>query len=238
MNPLYNDKVLFETYTDYRDHHPEKIDKAKIINRGRKHDFNIREIEEYTDAGSFFSVGCGNGIEIEMAKKRGWMCEGYEINPELAGHISKQYDIRVYSGDFKQLKLRKDYYECLYVNHVIEHTKNPGNYLRKIYDILKPGGILFIGTPNINGLANKVKGLADSLKLRKNKGNYYGSWQHLFYYTPASLKFLLEQYYSFEVILMNNDIKIKKNARKIHRNFLDRLCYRTSFRLLAKKEIL
>ncbi len=236
INPLYIDKVLNETYADYRDHHPGKIDKDKIINRGRKHEFNIREIEEYTNVGNFFSVGCGNGIEIEIAKKRGWKCDGYEINQELARQISKRYDVIVYSGSFTELKLKKNHYECLYVNHVIEHTKEPGNYLRKIYDILKPDGILFIATPNISGLANKFKGVADSLKLRKNKGDYYGAWQHLFYYSPSSLKFLFEQYYNFKIILMNNDIRLKNKSRKIHRNFLDRLCYKTSFRLLAKKQ--
>ena len=235
LNPLYSDKWLFETYTAYREHNPDKIDKNILTGRGIKHEYNISQIEKYINAGRFFSVGCGNGVEIMVAKKRGWIAEGYEINEEWAKQLSKLHSANIYSGDFIKLPLKKEDYECLYINHVIEHLKEPHNYLKKMYGMLKPGGILYIGTPNINGLANRIKGLADSLKLRKKTAKYYGTRQHLFYYTPASLKFVLEKYYNFKVLLMNNDLKLNDRTKRVSRNIFDRLCYTTSFRLVAKK---
>ena len=35
---------------------------------------------------------------------------------------------------------------------VIEHLKNPYNILERLYPILKPGGTIYISTPNRNGI--------------------------------------------------------------------------------------
>jgi 2-polyprenyl-3-methyl-5-hydroxy-6-metoxy-1,4-benzoquinol methylase len=235
LNPLPGDKWLFETYTGYKEHNPDKMDKSILISRGIKHEFNISQVEKYTTAGRFFSVGCGNGVEIMVAKKRGWIAEGYEINEEWAKQLSKLHSADIYSSDFIRLPVKEENYDCLYINHVIEHLKEPHNYIKKMYNMLKPGGILYIGTPNINGLANRIKGLADNLGLRKNIAKYYGTKQHLFYYTPASLKFVLEKYYGFRVLFMNNDLNMNKRTKRVSRNIFDRLCYTTSFRLMARK---
>ena len=131
--------------------------------------------------------------------------------------------------------MKKNHYDCIYFNHVIEHTKEPHNYLKRIHEILKPGGIFYVATPNINGIANKIKGLMDYSGLRKNKGKHYDTWQHLFYFSPGSMKYLLESYYNFRILSMTNDLKLLKKSNSIHRSILDRLCYKTSFRTLAMK---
>ena len=236
LNPLYSDRWLLQTYTDYKEHKPDRIDENILLSRGIKHEYNISNVEEYINVGRFFSVGCGNGVEIMVAKKRGWTTEGYEINEEWARKLSNVHSADIYSGDFLSLPVKNNNYECLYINHVIEHLKEPHNYIKKMYAMLKPGGILYIGVPNINGVANRIKGFADNLGLRKNVAKYYGTKQHLFYYTPGCLRFVLEKYYGFMVLFMNNDLnRINKREEKVSRNFFDRLCYTTSFRLMAKK---
>ena len=235
LNPLYSDIYLSELYNKYNEHNLDRKDIDILKSRDIKHEFNIKQIEKYVSAGKFFSVGCGNGIEIAVALKRGWKPEGYEINSKLVQELSKLYQVQIYSGKFTELQLKKNFYDCVYFNHVIEHTKEPHNYLRRINEILKPGGILYLATPNINGIANKIKEIFYYTRLKKSKGKYYATWQHLFYFSPASLKYLLEEYYSFRVLSMSNDLKLKKKSNIVRRNFFDRLCYKTSFRTLAMK---
>ncbi len=235
LNPLYSDKYLSELYSDYKDHDINKLDRDKLERRDIKHEFNIRQIEKYTGAGKLLSVGCGNGIEIAVALKRGWVPEGYEINTAIARELSKKFSVQIYSGKFTELNLKKNHYDCIYFNHVIEHLKEPRNYLERINEVLKPSGILYVAAPNINGLANKIKGFMDKAGLKKNKGKHYDTWQHLFYFSPASMKYLLENQYNFRVLSMTNDFKLRKKKTGINPGILDRLCYTTSFRTLAMK---
>jgi predicted SAM-dependent methyltransferase len=236
LNPLYTDKWLIDSYAGYREHHPDKMDENLLLGRAIKHEYNISKVEEYINVGRFFSVGSGNGVEIMVAKKRGWIAEGYEINEEWAKKLSEIHSADIYSGDFTGLAVKSNNYECLYINHVLEHLKEPHNYIKKMYDMLRPGGILYIGIPNINGVANRIKGLADTMGLRKNVAKYYGTKQHLFYYTPANLRFVLEKYYGFRVLFMNNDLsRVNRRGNRVSRNIFDHLCYSSSFRLMAKK---
>jgi 2-polyprenyl-3-methyl-5-hydroxy-6-metoxy-1,4-benzoquinol methylase len=235
INPLYSDKYLSELYNTYNEHDLENIDTSKMQSRDIKHEFNLKQIEKYISPGNILSVGCGNGIELGVAIKRGWKPEGYEINQELVKELTKLYRVQIYSGEFSELELKKNHYDCIYFNHVIEHTKKPHNYLRRITGILKPGGILYIATPNINGIANKIKGFISRMRLTNKPGKYYDSWQHLFYFSPANLKYLLEEYYNFSVISISNDLKLGKNSNTVRRNIFDFLCYKTSFRILAVK---
>jgi 2-polyprenyl-3-methyl-5-hydroxy-6-metoxy-1,4-benzoquinol methylase len=41
---------------------------------------------------------------------------------------------------------------------VIEHVKNPLSEAKEIYRILKPGGIVFMVTPDVDGLWSKLLG--------------------------------------------------------------------------------
>jgi SAM-dependent methyltransferase len=235
LNPLYSDMYLSRLYSDYKDHDITKLDTDKQERRDIKHEFNIRQIEKFTGAGKLLSVGCGNGIEIAVALKRGWLPEGYEINKKLADELSRKFSVPIYSGKFTDLKLKKNNYDCIYFNHVIEHTKEPHYYLRRIHEILKPSGILFVATPNINGIANRIKDFMDSTGLRKNKGKHYATWQHLFYFSPGSMKYLLENHYGFRVLLMTNDFKLRKRSAGINTGIFNRMCFKTNFRTLAMK---
>lgn len=235
LNPLYSDTYLSEIYSDYKDHDIEKLDKDKLERRNIKHEFNIRQVEKFTGTGKLLSVGCGNGIEIAVALKRGWSPEGYEINKKLADELAGKFSVPIYSGKFTDLDLKKNNYDCIYFNHVIEHTKEPHNYLRRINEILRPSGILFVAAPNINGVSNRIKNFIDYTGLRKNKGRHYDTWQHLFYFSPRSMKYLLENRYGFRVLLMTSDFKVRKRSSSINTGIIKRMCLKTTFRTLAIK---
>ena len=66
--------------------------------------------------------------------------------------------------------------------HVIEHLENPQNELKILYELLKPGGILIVGTPNISSLAAKIF-----------QGNFrlFGPG-HLCLFTPKNLNGILQ----------------------------------------------
>ena len=48
------------------------------------------------------------------------------------------------------------YFDVILFYHVIEHLENPQNELKILYELLKRGGILIVGTPNVSSLAAKI----------------------------------------------------------------------------------
>jgi len=236
MNPQYTNNYLEVFYNNQHTktgkHHRYGYSKRpqELI-----HEFNLKQIESYVNVGYFLSVGCGDGIDLKVAKKRGWIAEGYEVNTVLINKLSKQLNVKIRTGDFCRMSYENCRYDCVYLNHVLEHTKNPQEYLKKIHSILKGRGVLYTACPNIGSLSNRIKTLLERIKVRKRVGRYYGTNKHLFYFTPYTLKHVLEEYYSFEVIYISNDIRPKVYDNNVNIPFLHHYPYKSSFRLIARK---
>lgn len=235
INPQYTDQFLADFYAKYQQkdfkHHRYGDDKSP---RFAKHQDNLNLIEEHGSKGRFFSIGSGNGIDMEVARKRGWEVEGYEIDKSFTENLSKSLDIKMYSGDFANLDLQSAFYDCVYMNHVIEHPKNPGEYLKQIRRIMKKDGILYLATPNINSLSIRLKRLLDVLKLRAKKRSYYDTWQHLTFYDPHHFAEILEKKYGFKVLHLSNDVK-KIEEGVVKNSWVDKFLFKSGFRLVAKK---
>ncbi|MDX1779440.1 MAG: methyltransferase domain-containing protein, partial [Thermodesulfobacteriota bacterium] len=78
---------------------------------------------------------------------------------------------------------------------VIEHLQEPRRDLKFVYDVLKPGGILFILCPNEGALIRKLSKLVFHLTFSKFmtplRVLYYQD--HLSYFTRRSLLALIKQ---------------------------------------------
>lgn len=234
MNPQYSDAYLTHFYNLYqageKQHHKYK---DASVPRKRLHEYNLTEIELYVDKGRFLSVGSGNGFDLEVALERGWEVEGFDLDEAFNKQLSDKLKIPVRSGIFMNIPYEKNYFDCVYLNHVLEHPKNPGEYLEKIKSILKPGGILYLACPNIDSISNRIKTGMEKLGLRNKKAKHYDTWQHLFYYNPMLLKKTLENQYEFTVVKVENDVAIT-DALKIQKGLVS-YPYKSSFRLLAQK---
>lgn len=234
MNPQYTEEYLNEFYGQTQEGE-SKHHKYEYSAEPRKlaHRLNLAEIEKHVPVGKFLSVGFGNGFDLEVALKRGWEAEGFDMDEEFNRKIAEKFKIPIYGGDLIELPLKKESYNCIYLNHVLEHPKNPGEYLEKIYSLLSPGGVLYIACPNINSLSSNFKNVIDFFGLRKKKAKHYDTWHHLFYYTPNKLKKLLEKHYNFRVLTTSNDIEITNDLKK--ESTLFPFPYKSAFRLLAQK---
>jgi 2-polyprenyl-3-methyl-5-hydroxy-6-metoxy-1,4-benzoquinol methylase len=69
--------------------------------------------------------------------------------------------------------------------HVLEHVHALHNYLSQINKLLKPGGRLFVAVPNYTS--------ADA-KLYKEFWAAYDVPRHLYHFSPASMKTLLQKH--------------------------------------------
>lgn len=235
MNPQYTDKYLslyYSTYTTAEDF--EHVQES--LSYG--HNFYFSLIEKYIAQGKLLDIGCGNGHLLRAAIKRGWSGQGYDVDKESTQITSDRLGVKVYSGDFFSNQYNNNY-DLITLHQVLEHLKNPNEYLEKIYSLIKNNGYIFIAVPNISSLSSKIKFSFEKLGLRrKNIGKYYDTNHHVLYFEPKTLNKLLENH-GFKVVYQRNCHSAKpkqsKFKRFIMRNFTDYLFAKSTFLVIAKK---
>jgi SAM-dependent methyltransferase len=131
--------------------------------------------------------------------------EGYDVDPEITRRVADELGVVVHCGNFVSLGLPSDRYDCIFLDQVLEHPKNPQDYLREIHRLLNPNGVAFIGCPNIRSLSNAGKTVIGLLGLKRRRGSHYDAFHHLFYYSPRALVNVMRRYYGFDVLTVEGD---------------------------------
>lgn len=93
-------------------------------------------------------VGCGNGEFLARARWQGWDVTGIDVDEAALAH-AREAGISVVQGSIKPGRLAPASFDTITSHQVIEHTHAPVEFLQTLYTWLKPGGFLWIGTPNI-----------------------------------------------------------------------------------------
>ena len=148
----------------------------------------LNRLEFCRNNNTLFEIGSGEGQLLSVAKSRHWQVEGIELAP-YAVEICKKFNLNVQCADFLKTDIKSGYYDVVVMSEVMEHLTHPQEYLLKANNILRENGILVITTPNFNCITRRL------LQKRWSLINK----EHLFYFTPRSLKLLLRKC-NFEII--------------------------------------
>jgi SAM-dependent methyltransferase len=98
--------------------------------------------------GRILDVGCGNGAALERMKELGaWELNGLEFDEEAVRRArGRGLDVR--QGDVFSADLHDGSFDLVRLGHVLEHVLDPPGTVRRIFNLLKPGGVFFGETPN------------------------------------------------------------------------------------------
>ena len=131
--------------------------------------------------GRVLDVGSGLGFFLS-ALDDSFEKHANEISSHAIEHIKKRYkNITTHKGNLDEVAFNKDFFNVIMFYHVIEHLEDPNKELKILYEILKPNGVLIVGTPNISSLAARIF-----------KGNFrLYSPSHLCLFNPSSLNYIL-----------------------------------------------
>lgn len=106
---------------------------------------------------SLLDVGCGNGNYLEFACRAGWHVRGVDFDP-LAVATARARGLDVLEGTIKILAGESECYDRITLSHILEHVYDPWDVLADCYRLLKPGGVLWLETPNANSNGHKAFG--------------------------------------------------------------------------------
>jgi len=105
----------------------------------------------YAKGKAVLDIACGVGYSSQMFFEAGALSyDGVDINEKLIEYADKTYgsDMISYSfGDITTFNNNKTY-DLITCFETIEHVKNYETAIRNLHSLLKPGGLLFISSPN------------------------------------------------------------------------------------------
>ncbi len=100
------------------------------------------------DAAEVLDVGCGRGMTGALVQDRlGCRVTGIELNPEVAADAAERLH-RVIVGDVETLDLG-DRFDAVVATELFEHLSYPETFLRKMAELLRPGGRIVLSVPNV-----------------------------------------------------------------------------------------
>lgn len=174
LNPAKLYDINYFNGKDYVNYQEEEIALSKNFKN------RIEEIRKFKKNGKLLDVGCAYGFFLKIAKESGYNAEGVEINKKVASVAKKNSNCRIHVGNLGKLNLKK--YDIITMFDVIEHLKNPAEYIQKCYKLLNKDGLLIIETGNIE---------SSLARLQKVKWRLIVPNIHLYYFSNFTLSKLL-----------------------------------------------
>ncbi len=104
---------------------------------------------------NILEVGCSWGYFLDLVKKKGAHPYGLELNPVRAHYVRKLLNISCYQT-LEELEATHLTFHKIFAFYVLEYIANPKVYLKRLHDLLQPGGQLIIITPNLDDLIKDI----------------------------------------------------------------------------------
>jgi len=150
-----------------------------------RHQERIAELERWCpERGRLLEVGASYGHSLALARDRGWQVAGVELSPTAARYARERFGLDIHSCDLLDAPFEEQSFDAAILWHVLEHTQDPQAQLRRLYALLRPGGVLGLRVPNVSSFGARLAGR---------------SWPwmcppaHLWYFSPTTLPRLLEK---------------------------------------------
>jgi SAM-dependent methyltransferase len=146
----------------------------------RYHDW-LSRVERTVGVGRLVEVGAGRAGFVRVALARGWAVSATEVS--LSGlEELRRTRAHVFAGDVTEANYPDGCFDLVVSLEVVEHLPSPMQHLREFYRITRPGGLLLLTTPNLQGLSGRSLGMRWRVVTP----------EHLGYFCPRTLRRALE----------------------------------------------
>jgi len=139
-------------------------------------------------------IGCGDGVFLFELQRLGWAASGVEMDAS-AVQAARRQGLDARQATVEDLPFPPGSFAIVRMWHVLEHVRDPRAALTNARRLLRPGGELILGVPNVSSL------------YRWCFGPRWSGWdlpRHLGHFSPRTLMRLLRET-GFTVVSIRSD---------------------------------
>jgi SAM-dependent methyltransferase len=147
-------------------------------------------MERHRAPGRLLDIGCGTGLFLAVARRRGWQPFGVDASEAATEHARSHFGLDVWIGEFEDFEAGERGFDAITGWDVIEHARDPVGLLASARRCLAPGGIVALSTPNQRSILDLVARAlyrASGGRVRAPLEKFYID-QHFLYFTPRTLE--------------------------------------------------
>lgn len=157
-----------------------KLERKNVMDIHRKHVTTAMERLGHP-AERLYDMGCGAGTVMMAARELGLEAWGNDVN-KAAVDMLREAGFEARLGFSSELDLPGGHFDIVINFDYLEHSFTPMADLRTCFDIVKPGGIMYLKTLYLDCPAHREKGEAWQL---------FGAG-HFYYFTTDVLRRMIE----------------------------------------------
>jgi SAM-dependent methyltransferase len=130
-------------------------------------------------------LGCAYGYFLNLIKDRVAWHLGFDPSADGVAFARRSLEVNATTADFVTFPLEPASVDLVFMWDVIEHLSRPDDVLRKVSEVLAPGGHVALTTGDVSSWLARMRG---------------GRWRmihpptHVYYFSPSTLERLLDRY--------------------------------------------
>ncbi len=140
----------------------------------------VIDLVKKKSSGHLIEIGPAYGFFLQEGVHY-FSVKGFEVSRE-ASQICQNKGLDVTNGDFLDASVDKESADIVVMFDTVEHLENPRKTLTKVYEVLKPGGLLLLTTGDIDSLM---------ARLMRRHWRLMTPPQHLSFFSKTTIKKLL-----------------------------------------------
>lgn len=173
-------------------------------------------ISRHKQGGAILDIGCSSGGFLSTMAGGRWELYGIEMEASTAEKAKQRTGAEVFVGDVLDAPFPAESFDVITCFDVLEHVYAPRQFLAKVLEWLKPGGILYVRLPNIDSWEAKLLGTY-----------WYGLEmpRHLYHFSPQSLRRLITTvgFQEISITATEDGSHLQNSARYVYEDLVQRL---------------
>lgn len=148
VNPMPQSTQLEELYDNYSqtDNYLKKLKKKIFTSK-----YKLKKLNKYLHSKQkrFLDVGCSIGATVEAANRLGYSAMGIDLDKTVINQAKKLFpDNKFQAITTNELTESKQLFDLIYCAEVIEHVPDPHDFMKSLNNLLSPGSLLYLTTPD------------------------------------------------------------------------------------------
>ena len=162
-------------YSDY-------LSEATLLREHGRHYAHI--LSRHVAAGTLLDVGAAAGFLLQGFCDLGWDGEGVEPNAAMARHAREQLGLQVTASSLEEFSsATRNSFDVVSLIQVMAHFVDPHAALRRVAELVRPGGFCLVETWNVRSWTARLFG---------SQWHEYSPPSVLHWYSPATLRRVFE----------------------------------------------